>query len=214
MTPKRRLPPHRRVGARPQQGIVIIFILIALVIMLIGAVAMAKSFNASMFMAGNLAFKRDLVNQAERAVAAALADLETGALTTQAARASNLQTSNYRAQMFTGTSATTGVNAQGIPNALLSDSAFASVGSSARDITVDGQGVRVRYLIDRLCNNSGDEVTLTSANCTVGPTPNARGGSGSQMNVATQPPQVLYRLSVRVDGPRNTQAFFQTTLAI
>lgn len=204
-------PAHRQGlvrGRQCQRGVTLFFVLIALVIMLIGSVALMRSFNASLFMAGNLAFKRDLVNQAERAVVVALADFDAaGALGTAALRADSLPARNYSASILA-------TNAQGIPQALLSDAAFAGVGQAANDITIADQGVTLRYVIDRLCNATGSEVTLGTANCTVGPTPDARGGSASDLNVATLPSQVLYRLSVRATGPRNTQAFFQTTLAL
>jgi hypothetical protein len=193
---------------RVQRGVVMVVTLLALAVMLIGAVALVRSFNSSLFTAGNLAFKRDLVNQAERAAVEVLGQFEAGgALDTLAERAASNAAVNYSAQMLA-------TNAQGIPTALLDATTFATVGQADNDITVADQGVTLRYVIDRLCNAVGSEVTLTSANCTVGPTPDARGGSASDLNVATLQPQVLYRVSVRVDGPRNTQAFFQTTLAL
>ncbi|MBE0546591.1 MAG: hypothetical protein IH627_02800 [Rubrivivax sp.] len=202
------VPPRAcRGAAARQRGVVMIVTLLALVIMLIGAVALMRSFNSSLFMAGNLAFKRDLVNQAERASAVVLPQLTTGALNTLAARGANSTALNYSASVL-------GTNDQGIPNALLDATGFAAVGVASNDIVVADQGVTVRYVIDRLCNGAGSEVALGAAACTVGPIPDARGGSASEMNRATLPPQVLYRLSVRVDGPRNTQAFFQTTFAL
>lgn len=210
-----RTRPGRAGGLRRcQRGATLFFVLMAMVIMLIASVALIRSINSSMSMAGNLAFKRDLVNQADRAVAAAMAALEpAGALGSTAARAANVSGSNYSATRLD-------VNDQGIPQALLSDTAFAAVGLAANDITVAGQGVTVRYVIDRLCEAGStiNEGTATAqqiaAACAVGPTPDARGGSASDPNVALRPPQVLYRLSVRVTGPRNTQAFLQSTLAL
>jgi Tfp pilus assembly protein PilX len=199
--------PHRRHLQRPAQGVVLLFTLLAMVIMLIGAVALTRSFNSSMFMMGNLAFKRDLVNQAERAVAVVVADLETGVLSNLADRADHVPARNYRAQRLP-------TNAQGIPTALLNTAEFTAVGMASNDIPVAGQGVTLRYVIDRLCSDIGAETVLGTAGCAVGPTPDARGGSASDPVVATQQPQVLYRISVRVDGPRSTQAFFQTTLAL
>ncbi len=184
--------------------------LLALAILMIGAVALVRSFNSSMFMAGNLAFKRDLVNQAERAVPVVVTALASGALSTDAGRAAHAVASNYSATMLP-------TNDQGIPTALLDNAQFATVGQAANDIEVADQAVRLRWVLDRLCSELGSEVALTAPGnfrCNVGPTPDARGGSASDLNVATQRPQVLYRLSVRVDGPRNTQAFFQTTLAL
>ena len=195
-------------AAPNQRGVVMLVTLLALVIMLVGAVALVRSFNSSLFMAGNLAFKRDLVNQAESAAAVVRGRLATGGrLGTLAARSRSSTARNYRASMLA-------TNDQGIPLALLNSTNFAAVATTANDIAVASQGVTVRYVLDRLCNAVGSEITLTSANCTVGPTPDARGGSASDLNVATLRPQVLYRLSIRVDGPRNTQAFFQTTFAL
>lgn len=200
-------PRVRCRAAARQRGVVMIVTLLALVIMLIGSVALMRSFNTSLFMSGNLAFKRDLVNQAERASAVVLPQLTGGALSSLAARSSNSAALNYSASMLA-------TNDQGIPNALLNATDFAAAGVASNDIVVADQGVTVRYVVDRLCTAAGSEVILGSASCTVGPTPEARGGSASEINRATLPPQVLYRLSVRVDGPRNTQAFFQTTLAL
>lgn len=196
-----------RAARQGERGVVLLVTLLALVIMLLGAVALLRSFSASTTLAGNLAFKRDLVNQAERAAVVAMATLQTGALAGEAARAAHLQASNYRAAMLP-------TNDQGIPLALLSDAAFTAVASAANDIVVAEQAVRLRWVLDRLCTDPGTELVLGTDRCTVGPTPDARGGSASDPVVATQQPQVLYRLSIRVDGPRNTQAFFQTTLAL
>ena len=71
---------HPSAHRRTQRGVVMLFGLIALAIMLIGAAAMVRSMNASLFNAGNLGFKRDLTNQAERAVSTVITALQTGGL--------------------------------------------------------------------------------------------------------------------------------------
>ena len=48
-----------------QRGVVLLYSLIALVIMLIAAIALVRSFQTSLFNAGNLGFKRDMRNQSE-----------------------------------------------------------------------------------------------------------------------------------------------------
>ncbi len=58
---------------RRQRGATLIIALISLVILSIGALALMRSTSTSLFMAGNLAFKRDVANQAERAIAAGAA---------------------------------------------------------------------------------------------------------------------------------------------
>lgn len=211
MTLRPHRPTSRRAGARrtasPRpRGVALLYALIALTVMLIAAAAMVRSFNTSMFTAGNLGFKRDLTNQAERAVQATTDALVAGALADEAVRRANLPASNYSATRLA-------TNAQGLPQALLDDDQFGAVGVAANDIAVEDQQVRIRYVIDRLCADAGapsvDHCTMVA-----GTVPD--GGSGANLiradaDVAAQ--QVVYRLSVRVDGPRNTQAFLQSTFA-
>ena len=189
-----------------------LFGLIALAIMMIGAAAMVRSMNSSLFSAGNLGFKRDLTNQAERAAALVMDAIDTGALSTEAARQQPNTALNYSATILP-------TNGQGIPNVLITDSTFNTVGASSNDITVADQAVVMRYVVDRLCTSTGvAEVT----NCMLsdpGPS-NAVVGMdlvGSAVHAPTGgvspiQMQVVYRLTVRVNGPRNTQAFFQTTI--
>ena len=224
---------HRPIShsASRQRGVVLLFSLVALVVLLIAAVALMRSFNTSLFMSGNIAFKRDLQNQGERAIDRALANFRPGGtLDTDAARSNHLKTSNYRAVMLP-------VNAQGIPDALVeSDSNFfASWGDAANDITplnepsLANQGVSIRYLIDRMSTNTGSCKTLGPGVCLLAGTPPPKGGSASNLGndagrgsglitpPGTPPPPPVtlqtpvYRLTVRVVGPRDTQAFFQST---
>ena len=198
---------------KKQRGVIMLFGLIALAVMLIGAAAMVRSMGTAMVNAGNLGFKRDLTNQAERAVATVTALMQSGALGTEATRQGHNTAQNYSATMLA-------TNAQGLPTALLDDTTFATKGTSANDITVSGQAATVRYVVDRLCVNTG---AAGESHCSMSADPNPSGGSGSEgiraedsssggsgaVNV-----RVVYRLSIRVTGPRNTQAFYQTTLTL
>ena len=226
--------------ASAQRGTVLLFTLLSLVVMLIAAVALIRSFNTSLFNAGNLAFKRDLQNQSDWIYPSVKALLETGALSTRAARGANSPANNYSATKLAS-------NDLGIPTALLSDAAFSAVASGADiDVTVAGEsnGVTIRYLIDRQCRSAGDEKILGADNCVVSPDSGASpGGSGSERDRAEfgaaaaaaaasaagatesgtadgsagaggVPPQIIYRLSIRMTGPRRTQAFYQTTFTL
>jgi type IV pilus assembly protein PilX len=211
----RRLPAP---SAARQRGVVLLFSLIALVIMLIAAVALVRSFNSSMFTAGNIAFKRDLQNQGERAVSKVLDDFRTGGLNSPTLRSAVVASSNYTPTMFT-------VNAQGIPDALLLDDSTFAASYTAPDLLSSDGSVRVRYVIDRLCSVGGDETTLGSTWCTLANNPTPTGSSSSNLQSAERAPLcptcssatpqgVVYRVSVKVSGPRNTQSFFQSTLTV
>jgi type IV pilus assembly protein PilX len=194
-----------------------LFGLLALVIMMIGAVAMIRSMNTQLFNAGNLGFKRDLTNQGERATQLVMDALGgVGALSTEAARQASSITNNYSAVLLAN-------NNQGLPQALTDDAAFAAAASSANDIVDSAQGITVRYVLDRMCARDGtadpSHCTMSDAGLTDGRSVTELDGaeytsSGSGGHVGAVAPLVVYRLSIRVEGPRRTQAFFQTTLTL
>lgn len=188
-----------------QRGAVLLFTLIVLVILLAGGVAVMRSMNTSLFSAGNLAFKRDLMNQGEQAVSTVMTAFKTGALSTDATT-SNLKSANYSATPLA-------TNAKGIPLALLNDGAFAAVGTTVNDLTGATPDVTIRYVVDQMCDGTPAALAGQSTGCvTLGSSSGTTGGSSQAMG--NQPPSsssLLYRLSVRITGPRNTQVFIQTS---
>jgi type IV pilus assembly protein PilX len=189
-----------------QRGVVLIFSLIVLLILAIGAVAVLRSVNSSLLSSGNLAFHRDLVNQAEEAVSTVMTEFKTNGppLSTSPTTVS-LPAANYSAT-------TLPTNAQGVPLALLDNAAFALVATpglvpAGNDIPGRTSDVTIRYVIDRLCTNLG---AASSPNC-VQSTGLPTGGTANRNTAVAPPSATVYRISVRIDGPRNTQAFLQST---
>jgi type IV pilus assembly protein PilX len=218
----------RRASPRcSQRGVVLLFSLIALTVMLVGAVALIGSMNTSLASAGNLGFKRDLQNQGEQATAKIYNQFiaTTGVFYSATGRANTQKGQNYSAVVLP-------TNAQGIPNdLLLKDSAFTASPaswSSAQDIDISSQKVKIRYLIDRLCvaTTEGKIAQATKTrDCIRAPAVDIpQGGTNNEWNNATAADEdkeipsaikipVVYRISVRVFGPRNTEAYFQSTFA-
>ncbi|MEO6280572.1 hypothetical protein [Roseateles sp.] len=205
--------PRRTSRVETQRGIVLVFALITLVILLIGAVAISRSINASQFMTGNLGFKRDLSNQGERALQEAMEAVRNGPLADVTVRNDDLKSANYKATILP-------TNADGIPTALLSDDEFKSVGSADRDIQIDDLSVKVRYVVDRLAaatGNCGPSLCAMANQTTFGGGSsewiNSQGNSGApkDSNPGATPQQPVYRITVRVSGPRKTLSFFQST---
>ncbi len=205
---------HKAIGARSalasgpagQRGVTLIIALIALVVLTVGALAMTRSSDVSLRMAGNLAFKRDLVNQGERAIATALAELNAGGLAAESTRNANRAASNYSATLLAS-------SAQGIPNVLLSEAAFTAAGFSHADITDTSTGVTVRYVIDRQCAGTGTYDIAACQAVTAKPPPKAGDGikQDKTTGAVTRP---VYRISVRITGPRGNQTYTQTTVAL
>ena len=138
-----------------------------------------------------------------------------GSLATPAARAADNALKNYSATILA-------TNPQGVPDALVSSSFTA--GSSGNDFNPPGSAVNVRYLIDRLCAVSGDETRIGAADaCRVAGNPVPAGTSLSNLKGADRTingakgaaaQAILYRVSIKVSGPRNTQSFFQSTFTV
>jgi len=209
-------------AASRQRGVVLLFSLVALVVLLIAAVALMRSFNTSLFMSGNIAFKRDLQNQGERAIDKVLPLFRsTGDLATDTQRSNDLKTKNYSATLLAS-------NAQGIPKVLQADrgtDSFLDSGFTAiNDITDTAQGINIRYVIDRMATSIGSCTTLGPTVCLMTTDTTPPGGSSSQWRSPTRAlgsgaagaapitsGTVVYRLTVRVTGPRDTQAFYQST---
>jgi type IV pilus assembly protein PilX len=183
-----------------QRGVVLIFTLIVLLILTIGAVALVRSMNTSLFSAGNMAFRQDLVNQGEQAVSTVLTQFSPGGALVNATTADSIA-ANYKATMLA-------TNSQGVPNVLLNDTNFNTVGSAANDISnVLAPQVTIRYIIDRLCSAPGPSTSINCVMSAAGPP----GGKALPMAAVAPPTATVYRLSVRVTGPRSTQVFLQTT---
>jgi Tfp pilus assembly protein PilX len=200
-----------------QRGTVLLLTLIVLVVLLLGGVALVRSFDTTLLTAGNIAFKRDLVNQGERVVPLVLKLFETGVLNTAEARGANNKNNNYSAAILAS-------SPQGVPLALLDNGAFTAIGATGNDIVLQDQNVKIRYVIDRMCNAVGLDATLGAAGCIQSDSglsdavdvnnANTADFAGSDGKAGAVPQQVVYRISVRVDGPRNTQTFLQTTFSL
>lgn len=192
---------HRSSGpASSQRGVVLVVTLIALVIMMIGAVALVRSFNTSLIAAGQLSFKRDLMNRGEVGLAAAKKALTSGALNTDILRQNNLLSANYFATLRSNND-----NAQGVPKDLIKDTDFTGTLS---DTQVDG--VSIRYIIERQCTTAGP---FSPTTCSVFPKPAATSG-GERKELVGAEYSPVYRITVRVQGPRNTTTYLQGLVSI
>ncbi len=206
---------------RTERGVVLVTTLLILLVMLVGAVALIRSFDTSMVTAGNLSFKRDLAQQSELAVENILSDFRaTGALAARAARGANDAARNYSSVVLPS-------NAQGIPLVLLGGNTLPPALGTIGEVTA-ARDIKLLYVVDRQCSETGDDSTLGAERCTLVDGGPPAGGSSSQSLNASQrsgvaaggagaglagaaPQYVVYRISIRATGPRGTQSFFQTT---
>ncbi|OWQ45050.1 hypothetical protein CDL60_22375 [Roseateles noduli] len=193
---------------RRSRGVIMVIALITLAVLMIGAVAAIRSMNSSLANVGNFGFKRDMTNQADRAMRKAMAAINAGG-----AFNTNDASRNYSAAMLNTT-------AEGIPEVLATmptPGTMGGVASTANVIdlntAVSGESatdlarLTVYYVIDRMCAAAGP---MDAATCATASTPSQGGKSPS--DIVTNP-KPLYRISVRVDGPRGAQSFYQATIS-
>ena len=212
--------PNSRLATKLAQGGVVLFIaLMALVAMSLAAVALMRSVDTGTLIAGNLAFRQAATTSADAVVETAMNDLF-------ALSSSALDPMSDSIHPLNNTNITTGYYSNADPALDLAADTIWTSGSKQVGTGPDTSGNTVRYIIQRMCqlpNTTGDKVLSATefnqngdklgANCLLSdaetqprsqrviPDPEA-GGKKS-----TNPP--LYRVTVRVTGPRNTVSYVQ-----
>ena len=198
---------HGAAPAHRQQGVVLIISLIVLVSMTLAAIGMTRSIDTANIVAGNLGFKQSALNGADKGIEAGFQWLLAGAGSTV------LNNTDTGAGYF---SATTTGQIDWTDSSNWVDAVELNGGAE------DAAGNVVAYVIHRLCTEPG-----TAYNGT-GPSGNANqcalsmpsGGSttGGSMSVGavvfTGTPQLYYRITARAQGPRSTESYVQSIVAI
>ncbi|HEY3299770.1 MAG TPA: hypothetical protein VGJ90_03270 [Methylophilaceae bacterium] len=195
---------------KEQAGIVMLITLIALVIMLLASIALIRSTDTNLLVSGHLSFKRDIVNQAERTIPVikqlfSTTSTPVGVLSTPVSREQNIVASNYFATIQAS-------NGFGIPTALLDTSSGVNANAAATITGGTGTGVTIRYMIDRMCLAVGPANTTSCSisKSTSDPTGQNKQSSGKPAGIDTP----IYRISIRATGPRNTEAYIQSTFTV
>jgi hypothetical protein len=179
-----------------------IFTLIALVLLLVGAAALLRTIDSTSILVGNLAFRRDLTNRAETAIVAARTVLVSGVVSTPTLREQDNVPGHYYASKL-------GNASNGVPSVLMKTTSGYDAAYGVPATSTDG--ITLRWVIDRQCVAAGSFNTSSCQNTTATTSdPGGAGGAGPPVAGTKRP---VYRISVRVTGPRGTEAFYQTTYA-
>ena len=197
---------------RRQGGVVILLVMIVLLAMTLGGLALMRSMDTSNLIAGNMAFQQAATQAADTGVEAAVAWLEAN--NSGGGLDNNLPSLGYTASTVNMTSSQVGgafwsaLSASGVCKRNASGACGAS---DYYDPTKGGNAVS--YMIQRLCDGAG------SASSTVCAIPQVvaggqGGGEGIDDIKLTRVTAVLYRISVRVDGPRNTTSYVQVLVSL
>ena len=194
---------------RGQQGVILFIALIVLVAMSLAGIALMRSVDTNVLVAGNLAFRQGATSAGDWGVEAARVYLRNNLFANPAALDQDVPSAAYYSNWQSGT------DLYGRTPGTGDDFDWAN----GILVGTDTAGNEVRYVIQRLCELAGSG-TGKDANCVKTSQDSATGpGGGGTMGTVSYgtmalPPAltIYYRVTVRVAGPRNTLSFVQAVL--
>jgi len=186
---------------------VLFIALIVMVAMTLAGIALMRSVDTSVVVAGNMAFKQSAISVADRGTQ------EAAKWLTDNSAGSTLQSTNQSQGYFS--SRPVGGDPDWFDINSWGDAVLVNGGAP------DASGNIVRYVVHRMCTLPdlayNGNVGLQTNECGLYyPTSTAAvGGSmavGSPLFIGT--PQIYYRITTRVDGPRDTVSVIQSSVLI
>jgi Tfp pilus assembly protein PilX len=208
----RAMQPKLRVSARRrEEGVVLLVALITLVAMTLAGIGIMRSIDAGTMVAGNIGFRQAAVASGDTGIEAARTWLlanrpvlndNNPALGYYSTRQDNLDLTGNRGGLSDG------VDWDGT-NVDLPVKAFKVAAG-------DGSGNTIYYLIHRLCSvpgsvNAPAQSCATASVSGVGSSQDAPDYSSYALRVTNQ---IYYRVTTRVDGPKNTVSYVQAVILL
>lgn len=203
-----RSPFARIVRSRTEGGFTLIIVLVVLVAMMMAVVSLVSSVNTANMVAGNMAFRQAALHAGDVGTETAITWLE------QATR-------NNGGITLWEDAPSAGYHAQQLGPDRGHNQTWDDYWKSTPDLNPvtlakdPETGNTVSYVIHRLCNGKGDP-TGGFTNCALAPIPTPN--TGNTHDADTVPivisEQQYYRITSRIDGPRNTVSYVQTIVAL
>lgn len=195
-----------------EEGLVLIIALIVLVAMTLAAIGMVRSIDTGTLVAGNIAFRESAVATADTGVEKARQWLISQS--TLNTLVSDNPGAGYYSTNQLGIDYT--ANTPGAPSVDWGGS-DPSQPTKAFDLgVIDVTGAHAYYVINRLCKipgqvNDSKQSCATSLNTGAGSTAKVADYSGYALKGALSP---FYRITVRVNGPKNTVSYVQAVISM
>ncbi len=195
-----------------EEGLVLVIALIVLVAMTLAAIGMVRSIDTGTLVAGNIGFRESAVASADTGIEKArqwLIGQSSGNVLTTDSPSNGYYSTRQAGLDFTG-------NSPGSPGVDWGGS-DPSQPTKAFDLgVIDATGAHAYFVINRLCKNPGNVNDPNQACAT-----SSSAGSGSTQKVADYSEYALkgvlspfYRITVRVNGPKNTVSYVQAVISM
>lgn len=198
-----RQAPCYLASSQQQRGVVLFIALIVLVAMTLAGIGMVRSVDTGNVIAGNLAFKQATLNASDRGVEAGYQWLlsNSGGTTLDTSAPAN------------------GYYANPAANDAAIDWDDIASWNGAVTIPVDTAGNTTRYIIHRMCPAAGSvsaQICAISSNTSGNNAAVLEEGTSQSTGAVffTRGNMVYYRITARVDGPRDTTSIVQSYVLI
>lgn len=179
-----------------QQGVILFFTLIALVVMTLAAIALVRSVDTSISIAGNAAFKQATIQASDTGIEIAVAALPG------IGKGADIANQYFALEQP--------VDALGVPTTINWATVPCRTTAGVISDCTDSSAYRIQYVIDRLCGGTLP-VTDVKLNC-VSQDPKDNGSKKANSPVFSTGTKIYYRATVKVLGPRDTTSIIQGTL--
>jgi type IV pilus assembly protein PilX len=197
-----RFYPVRSALPARQRGVVLFVALVVMVALSLAAIALIRSVDTTNTVIGNLAFRQASILPANLAIEEAAAALFQDADIPHGVRITD-HTVSWPAENYYASKQAD--DPHGVPLQLQKRSNYPSSAKLLVDATTHTE---VRYVIERMCLTPGP---ATIGNCDLVP-PKVNPGTTIGDSAIALPSIPFYRVTVRVDGPKNTASFVQASL--
>lgn len=203
---------------KQQQGVVLFIALIALVVMSLAAAALIRSVDTNATIAGNLSFRQSALIAADMGAETAMKWLENSAVNNLDSLNNSLRVSGYYANY--GNLNGDNVNLDDTAT-IKNDNTWDDYSAPASGTGIDGSGLhassqnKIEYIIERMCSTDNAKPANDATNkCLFGPGSDENSGkqvldsseAGGNKKSGLSP---VYRVTVRVTGPKNSQSYTQ-----
>jgi|APFre7841882630_1041343.scaffolds.fasta_scaffold97935_2 type IV pilus assembly protein PilX len=209
-TPASVAAPSRAVRAHRERGVVLFIALLVMVALSLAGIALIRSADTATTVVGNLAFKQAAASAVDRSIEQAIDALFNPVADPKLSKPVIAdKQGDAKAQNYFASVRLKGGKIPEIPDELQSSSAFAGAGLNKDLVPVDAAGNRSFYVIERMCANPGPAL---GSNCNLSNSSLGADAGTQHYEGLVRAGDAFYRVTVRVEGPRNTVAYAQAIL--
>ena len=205
-----RRPAGGRISSKRQQrGLVVFIAMLVMLALALAGIALIRSTDTATRVNGNLVFKHAATSAVDRGIEQTIHALWEASPTLD--RTQHDAATNYYAcvRAANGGCLAAGSAVPKIPDLLKGASGCAGAGLASGLVANDAAGNTSCFVIERMCLNTGPAV---GSNCNMSTASFGADPGTIHYRGLVRPGDAFYRVTVRVEGPRNTVSYAQSML--